>query len=135
MNALNRSALRAYSNVKTNAVAEYADSHKLVCMLFEGVLDNLCKAAHGFENGDISIRGEAITKAQHILFGLRSTLDHNQGGEIARLLDSLYDYCIRQLTQAHAHNECEHVQEVKILIGQIGEAWSEMPQEKISPNS
>ncbi len=134
MNALNRSALRAYSSVKTNAVAEYADSHKLVCMLFEGVLDNLCKAAHGFESNDVSVRGEAITKAQHILFGLRSTLDHNQGGEIARLLDSLYDYCIRQLTQAHAHNEIEHIQEVKILISQIGEAWSEMPQDKISSN-
>tara|TARA_S200000501_G_scaffold351611_1_gene369642 strand:+ start:199 stop:606 length:408 start_codon:yes stop_codon:yes gene_type:complete len=128
MNALNRSALKAYSHVKTNAVAEYADSHELVGMLFEGVLDNLCKAAHGFESGDLAIRGEAITKAQNILFGLRSTLDHNQGGEIARLLDSLYDYCIRRLTQAHAQNECEAIQEAKVLIGQISEAWSEMPE-------
>lgn len=129
MNALNRSALQAYSNVKTNAAAEYTDSHGLVSMLFEGVLDNLCKAAHGFENGDVAIRGDAITKAQNILFGLRSTLDHKQGGEIARLLDSLYDYCIRRLTQAHAQNESEAVQEAKVLIGQISEAWSEMPKD------
>lgn len=134
MNALNRSALKAYSNVKTNAVAEYADNHELVSMLFGGVLDNLCKAAHGFENGDIAVRGEAITKTQHILFGLRSTLDHDKGGEISRLLDSLYDYCIRQLTQAHAHNEIEPIREVRKLINQISDAWSEMPQDRVSSN-
>jgi len=128
MNALNRSALAAYSSVKTNVVAESADSHELVSMLFEGVLDNLCKAAHGFEHEDLPARTEAITKAQKILFGLRSTLNHNEGGEIARLLDSLYDYCIRQLTQAHAHSESELIQEVKVLIGQISEAWSEMSE-------
>ncbi len=131
MNALNRTALQAYSNIKTDAVAEFAehaDGHALVSMLFEGLLDNLCKAAHGFEYGDLEARTEAITKSQQIFFGLSSTLDHDQGGEIARLLESLYDYCVRQLTQAHASNNGEPIQEVKVLISQISEAWSEMPK-------
>jgi len=127
MNAFSRSALKAYSRVQTDVVAEYADSHSLVNMLFSGVVDNLCLAEYHFETGNISGRGEAISKAQKILFGLRSTLDHGKGGELARLLDSLYDYCIRQLTQAHARSESEAIQEVKGLIDQIREAWNQMP--------
>jgi len=127
MNAFNRSALKAYGHVQTDVAAEYADSHSLVSMLFNGAIDNLCKAEYNFETGNIAARGEAITKAQKILFGLRSTLDHDKGGELARLLDSLYDYCIRQLTQAHAQSQPAPVQEVKGLIGQIREAWGMMP--------
>ena len=127
MNAFNRSALKAYSRVQTDVAAEYADSHSLVNMLFSGVVDNLCIAEYHFESGNIAGRGEAVSKAQKILFGLRSTLDHSKGGELARLLDSLYDYCIRQLTQAHAHSDSETIQEVKGLIDQIREAWNQMP--------
>lgn len=129
MNAFNRTALKIYGKVQTDVAAEYADSHTLVSMLFNGAIDNLCKAKFNFDTGDIAARGEAITKAQQILFGLRSTLDHNEGGDLARLLDSLYDYCIRRLTQAHAQGESAPVQEVKGLIGQIREAWDTIPDQ------
>ena len=73
------------------------------------------------------MRSDSITKAQTILFGLRSTLDFKKGGELSRLLDSLYDYCIRQLTQAHVNNDVAPVVEVKGLIGQISSAWDSIP--------
>ena len=64
---------------------------------------------------------------------LRSTLDHGQGGELARNLDSLYDYCIRQLTAAHASNEVAKVSEAKALMVQIREAWEIMPLNRAAP--
>ena len=127
MNANNSSALKAYKDVKTRVAVDSADQHSLVSMLFSGVLDSLLGAENSFDSCDLKSRSENITKAQTILFGLRSTLDHNGGGEIARLLDSLYDYCIRQLTRAHAENDVALVQEVKGLIKQIAEAWDSMP--------
>ena len=127
MNSSINSAMQAYKEVYTEVAAETADPHKLVSMLFHGVSDRLCTAEQGFENKDLTVRSDSITKAQTILFGLRSTLDFKKGGELSRLLDSLYDYCIRQLTQAHVNNDVSPVLEVKGLIGQISSAWDSIP--------
>ncbi len=127
MNSSINSAMQAYKEVYTEVAAETADPHKLVSMLFHGVSDRLCTAEQGFENKDLTVRSDSITKAQTILFGLRSTLDFKKGGELSRLLDSLYDYCIRQLTQAHVSNDVSPVVEVKGLIGQISSAWDSIP--------
>ena len=130
MNSSINSAMQAYKEVYTEVAAETADPHKLVSMLFHGVSDRLCTAEQGFENKDLTVRSDSITKAQTILFGLRSTLDFKNGGELSRLLDSLYDYCIRQLTQAHVSNDVSPVVEVKGLIGQISSAWDSIPLTK-----
>tara|TARA_Y100001933_G_C18492211_1_gene352948 strand:+ start:66 stop:467 length:402 start_codon:yes stop_codon:yes gene_type:complete len=126
MNSSINSAMQAYKEVYTEVAADSADPHTLVSMLFSGIADRLCTAEQGFKNKDLRVRGENITKAQTILFGLRSTLDFKKGGELSRLLDSLYDYCIRQLTQAHVDNDVAPVVEVKALIGQISSAWDSM---------
>ena len=123
MNPSINSAMQAYKEIHTDVAAEVADPHELVGMLFHGILDRLCTAEQGFENEDLKLRSESITKAQTIIFGLRSTLDFSKGGELSRLLDSLYDYCIRQLTRAHVDSDLAPVVEVKGLIGQISSAW------------
>ena len=129
MNANNSSALKAYADVQTKVAVESADQHSLVSMLFSGIIDSLIEVEKTFDSCDLKARSTNVTKAQTILFSLRSTLDHDKGGEIARLLDSLYDYCIRQLSRSHAGGEVEPVLEVKGLIKQIGEAWDSMPTE------
>ena len=129
MNANNTFALKAYKDVKTNVAVDTSDQHSLVSMLFSGVLDCLIKVESSFETSDLETRTFYVSKSQSILHGLRSTLDHTRGGEIARLLDSLYDYCNRQLTRSLTSKDAEPVQEVKGLIRQISEAWDSMPVE------
>ena len=133
MNAFNRAALNSYRWVGKQAAIEFADNHALVKMLFSGAVDAMSQAERYFALGEIAERGKAISKSQKILFGLRSTLDHGQGGELARNLDSLYDYCIRQLTAAHASNEVAKVSEAKALMVQIREAWEIMPLNRAAP--
>lgn len=126
MNSSINAAMQAYKEVHTEVAAENADPHMLISMLFSGMFDRLCTAEQCFKNEDLKKRSESITKAQTILFGLRSTLDFEKGGELSRMLDSLYDYCIRQLTHAHVSNDVSPVVEVKALIGQISGAWNTM---------
>jgi len=133
MKGNNYAALKAYTDVQTKVAVETADQHTLVSMLFTGIIDSLILMEKTFETHDLKVRSEKLTKSQQILFALRSTLDHARGGEIARLLDSLYDYCIRQLVRAHASSDVEPVHEVLGLIRQIGEAWDSMPIEAYKP--
>jgi flagellar protein FliS len=128
MNASSEPALKAYKQVQTEVATETANPHTLISMLLTAITDRLCDAERSFATNDLKQRGEQVSKAQTILFSLRSTLDFDQGGELARMLDSLYDYCIRQLSQAHIDNDVVPVLEVKGLIGQIGDAWNTIPK-------
>ena len=68
-----------------------------------------------------------MTKAQTILWGLRESLDFEKGKDLAVNLDSLYDYCIRRLTAAHAREDDEIFSEVMDLMINIRDAWRQMP--------
>ncbi|MGA1073403.1 MAG: flagellar export chaperone FliS [Pseudohongiellaceae bacterium] len=126
MNAFAKRALFSYGSV-TQTKADTADSHELVKLLFQGLTDRIAAARNALERGERMERADCVTRAQKILFGLRQTLDFEQGGELARNLDSLYDYCTRRLTEGHAREDDTVFQEVHELMVQIRDAWNVMP--------
>ena len=126
MNAFAKRALFSYGSV-TQTKADTADSHELVKLLFQGLTDRIAAARNALERGERMERADCVTRAQKILSGLRQTLDFEQGGELARNLDSLYDYCTRRLTEGHAREDDTVFQEVHELMVQIRDAWNVMP--------
>ena len=127
MYAQKRKAISDYNEVATTAIREPQDPHELIKMLFTGLTDRIAGARSCLARGDREARSIAVTKAQKILFGLRDSLDFKTGGEIATNLDSLYEYCIRRLTHAHAREDDEVFSEVMDLMVSIREAWKEIP--------
>ena len=126
MNAFAKRALFNYGSV-AQTKADTADSHELVKLLFQGLTDRVAAARNALAREDRMERADCVTRAQKILFGLRQTLDFEQGGELARNLDSLYDYCTRRLTEGHAREDDSIFQEVHELMVQIRDAWNVMP--------
>lgn len=126
MPALRRRGISAYQSVAMTT-AETRDPHELVKLLFVGLTDRIAMARAALEKGDREARAVAVTKAQKILFGLRDSLDFEAGGELALNLDSLYDYCLRRLVNAHAREDDEIFAEVMELMVSIREAWKEIP--------
>ena len=126
MPALRRRGISAYQSVAMTT-AETRDPHELVKLLFVGLTDRIAMARAALEKGDREARAIAVTKAQKILFGLRDSLDFKAGGELALNLDSLYDYCLRRLVNAHAREDDEIFAEVMELMVSIREAWKEIP--------
>jgi flagellar protein FliS len=129
MSALRRRGISAYQSVAM-AGAETQDPHELVKLLFVGLTDRIAMARAALEKGDRVARAIAVTKAQKILFGLRDSLDFEAGGELALNLDSLYDYCLRRLVNAHAREDDEIFAEVMDLMVSIREAWKVIPTTK-----
>lgn len=126
MNAFTKRALFSYGAVKQTST-DTANSRELVQMLFQALTDRIASARNALANEDRMERSVCVTKAQKILFGLRQSLDFEQGGELARNLDSLYDYCIRRLTEAHSRESDDLFKEVFELMVQIRDAWNVMP--------
>lgn len=115
--------MQQYQTVGVQTSITDADPHRLIQLLFNGALDNLAKAKGCIERNDIEARNKSINKSIEIVGGLRSFLDIEKGGELAKNLEALYSYIERRLFYANLHNSAEAVDECVSLIREIKEGW------------
>lgn len=128
MNATySRRALQMYETVSYEVTVEFADQHALVGLLFRALMQSLSDAERYLLAKQYEPKGVALSKAQDILHGLRSTLDFSRGGELAKDLDAVYDYCLRLLVRAHVANDVDKLHEARNLLGRLESAWSLIP--------
>ena len=123
--------LQQYSKVNAQTGIVDADPHRLIQLLYHGLLENLAKAKGLIERKDIEGKNKHIVKACDILNALRSCLDPKHNKELVESLDSLYDYCIRQLLLANLKNDTSIVDEVVGLITPVKTAWDEIREQVV----
>ena len=121
-----RSPLQSYKTISL----ETAPPGQLVLMLFDGAIKFLERAKLGFDIEDPLEMNETvhnnITRAQDIINELNSTLDMDQGGEVAVVLRDLYVYLDNRLFESNIRKELEGVQEVIDRLSTVQAGWSEM---------
>ena len=120
-------AAKAYGEVAVQSGVSEASPHKLVEMLFEGLIQSINGARGAFARGDVSEKGRLIGKSVRILEeGLKGGLNRAQGGELAANLGSLYDYCVQRLTLANLRNDAAPIEEVLTLMSPVAKSWQEI---------
>ncbi len=97
---------------------------QLVVMLFDKMLLTLRRARVALEAGEVETRTELLLKASDMLTELRVTLDHEQGGDIARNLDALYGYALQQLFAVNRHREVARLDEVLRIVGELRDGFA-----------
>lgn len=97
---------------------------ELVTMLYDGALRFLGTARDAIERQDINTRREALNRALAIIAELQSTLNMEQGGEIAAELDRLYEYANMRLLDAAMRNDAAPVDEVRRIFEILREGWA-----------
>jgi flagellar protein FliS len=121
-----RSPLQSYKTISL----ETAPPGQLVLMLFNGAIKFLERAKLGFGIEDPVAMNETvhnnITRAQDIINELNSTLNMDQGGEVAVVLRDLYVYLDNRLFESNIRKESQGVQEVIDRLGTVQAGWSEM---------
>ncbi|VXC32597.1 Flagellar secretion chaperone FliSB [Pseudomonas sp. 8Z] len=126
MNAM--AALKQYQTVNTQAKVVDASPHRLIQMLMEGGLARIAQARGAMERDQTALKGELLGKSVAIIAGLRESLDHQQGGEVAANLDKLYEYMINRLTEANVSNEPALLEEVSGLLLNVKLGWDAIAQ-------
>jgi flagellar protein FliS len=115
----------AYRQVQVHTGVEAASPHRLVVMLFDGLVESLAQASGAIAAGDVALKGRAIGRAVRIVEeGLKGALDLNGGGTLAADLQALYAYIVLRLTQANLRNDAAALDECKRLIDPVREAWN-----------
>jgi flagellar protein FliS len=110
------------SNYLKNQVMS-ASPNKLIEMLLQAAIKNIKLAQLALENKELAKAHESFIKTQNILVELRTSLDQEQGGEIAADLAALYDYMYQQLIEANVKKVVEPAQEVSKLLTELLESW------------
>jgi len=123
-------ALKQYQQMGAHSGVMDASPHKLIQMLLDGALTRILSAKASLKQKNVVKKGEQIGSAISIVEGLRSSLDFNQGGEISKNLDALYEYINHILLQANIKNDVSLLDEAGQLLSQIKMGW-----DAIDPNA
>ncbi|MDP2575164.1 flagellar export chaperone FliS [Vibrio penaeicida] len=124
-----RGSLQAYKKVSVDSQLSAASPHKIIQMLMAGAIERLIQGKAAMQQGNIATKGERLGKALDIVIALRSCLSMDDGGDIAKNLDQLYEFMITQITVANQSNEPKPIDDVVDIIREIKSAWDQIPAE------
>lgn len=105
-----------------------ASPHKLIAMLYDGVLKNLNLGKLFIEKKDYAKKSEHLNKALAIINALRDGLDMERSKDISDNLYGLYDYCYRKIFESSNKNDAETIQEIIDILKELSQAWKSMPE-------
>ncbi|MDN3614405.1 flagellar export chaperone FliS [Vibrio gallaecicus] len=124
-----RGSLQAYKKVSVDSQLSAASPHKIVQMLMAGAIERLIQGKAAMQAGNIPVKGERLGKALDIIISLRSCLSMDDGGDIAKNLDQLYEFMITQISAANHQNDPQPIDDVIDIIREIKGAWDQIPNE------
>lgn len=115
--------MNPYMNQYQQTQVNTASPEQLLVMLYDGAIRFTRQAHEAMLAGERVKKLESISRAMAIITEFANTLDHEIGGEIAANLDALYNYMIRELTNANLKNDPEPLTVVENLLVDLRETW------------
>lgn len=123
-----------YARIGVETQIHDASPHRLIAMLFEGLMSALAHAEGAIQSEQCDLKVNALMRAVRILDeGLKSGLNLQEGGPLAEQLNGLYAYASLRLTQANLHNDLEAIREVRRLLEPVREAWNQIAPAEAHP--
>lgn len=102
---------------------ETADPLQLVILCYDAAIRDLNEAKVLHENKDMTEAYRKIRHAQDIITELLVGLDHERGGDIARNLNRLYNFILRQLIGINSREDTQIYGRLVRILSELKEAW------------
>ncbi|HBD7057365.1 TPA: flagellar export chaperone FliS [Legionella pneumophila] len=112
-----------YKAIELQTRIETASPHELIDLLLQGARSHIATAQGNIQRNQIKEKGEHISKAISIIEGLKMSLNHDKGGEIAENLLQLYDYVQQILLKANLKNDEDLLAQSNMLLAEVHQAW------------
>ena len=104
---------------------------RLIILLYEQVIEDLRRALAMHSRGDIEGRTREINHAILVIGHLQATLDHEQGGKVARNLVRFYDQVRAKLVEAQCQQSPEAIEQQIAHLMEVRDAWCEVEHQLI----
>ena len=116
------------SNVYQQVEVNTCNKLQLVVMLYDGAIRFLGEARTAILARNVRAKAVAVDRALAIIGELQSTLQLEEGGDIAASLNSLYNYMNESLLLASANMDAAPLDPVIRLLKTLNSAWTEIAQ-------
>ncbi len=104
-----------------------------VVLLYDGAIQFLTKARDAIQRKDLQARHAGISRALGILNYLQSTLNMDEGGEVAVRLDALYTYLRDLVLDANRTQEPGPLDEAVQLLDLLRDGWAQIARNPPGP--
>jgi len=101
----------------------------LVLLTYEALYKALGRAERAIEAADIAEEAENTSRALEAVVELSTSLNMEEGGEVAKNLASIYNYMFKRLTEGMCSSSTEHIQEVMQLVQTLREGWQQLARD------
>ena len=109
---------------------ETANPISLVIMLYDRAIVLLNKAKSEISEKQYEAKDSTLGKASDIIFELITILDKDKGGEIATSLSSLYNFVLREITDANSNLNTKALDNAKKILSELRESWESIKNNK-----
>ena len=123
-----RKSVEAYVTVERDSAVESNDPHAMISALLNELLKrmNLFKSNLKGDEATLRKRNEAYARSISILHALQSSLDFDNGGEIADNLFLLYEFARLQLLESFRTGEMDRIEFAISSLQEIANAWDQI---------
>ena len=116
--------MSGYHQYQQNQIAT-ASKEQILLMLYDGAIRFSKQAKVAITENDMAEKGKYIGKTMAIISEFASSLDHEIGGDIAKNLDGLYAYMLKELSKANLNNETGSIDIVCNMLCELRATWAE----------
>ena len=115
-----------YQRVDVASRVEGANPHQLITVLYDELLKALDAMAAAMARNDYIQRGERQARALRLISGLETSLDFDQGGEIALGLAKIYREARRLTVAAGRENDVKLIERAREMLSEVAQAWEQI---------
>ena len=125
-----QNVINQYKSIELQTRVDTASPSELIELLLQGARSHIATAQGNIQRNQTKEKGEHIGKALSIIEGLKTSFNHEQGGEIAVNLLQLYEYIQYMLLKANLKNDENLLAQSNSLLAEVHQAW-----QSINPRS
>ena len=124
--------LRSYRKNGLETDLSVADGHRVIQLLYQGLIDTIVRARASIENKDINQKAKQIDKSLKIVAGIDTRImydpkDDNQAA-VAKNFKNLYAIFTDRLMLASSKLSTEPLDEILVYARQVKAAWDQIPE-------
>ena len=114
---------------------DMSNNVRIISLLFDGAINYIKLGRVKMGEQNIAGKGHYIGKATAIVGELTSSLNMEEGGEIARNLRRLYDFVLDRLLKANLKNDVAALDEAEKVLQTLREGWKGMERNQAATHA
>ena len=111
--------IQTYRTIDTQGKSQI----ELILQVYDGALGSLRQAKEKYAAGENNAGYELLEKTKKFVTHLYTTLNMEEGGEIAENLAKLYAYVISQICILEATKESSQIDDIITILSELREGW------------